>query len=73
MPHRTPGVMSPSSLQEVAWQQGLTATQDTAIPAVMLHVADTGGVTGLAVPLHLSSRITHGDRPHTPKLCTLPH
>lgn len=66
-------MMSSSSLQDIAWQQGLTATRDTATPAVMLHMADTGGVTGLAVPLHLSSWITHGDRPHTPKLCKLPH
>lgn len=73
MRRRTPGVMSPSSLQEIVWPQGLTATQDTTIPAVMLHLADTGGVTGLAVPLHVSSRITHRDRSHTPKLSTLPH
>lgn len=43
------------------------------IPVVTLHVADTGGVTRLAVPLHLSSQITHRDRPHSPKLSTLPH
>lgn len=47
--------------------------QNTTIPVVMLHVADTGGVTWLAVPLHLSSWITHGDTSHTPKLSTLPH
>lgn len=61
MPRRTPGMMSPTSLQELAWQQELTTTQDTPIPVVTLHVADTGVVTWLAVPLHLSSRITHGD------------
>lgn len=54
-------MLSPTSLQEPAWQPELTAMQDTPIPVVTLHVAGTGGVTQLAVPLHVSSRITHGD------------
>lgn len=47
--------------------------QDIAIPVVMLQVAHTGGVTWLAVPLHFSSQMPHGDRSHSPKLSTLPH
>lgn len=73
MSHGTPSVTSPISLQELAWQHGLTATQETPIPVQRLHVADTGGVTRLAVPLHLSLGITHGDRSHSLKLSTLPH
>lgn len=45
MSHGTPSVTSPISLQELAWQHGLTATQETPIPVQRLHVADTGGVT----------------------------
>lgn len=73
MSHGTPSVTSPISLQELAWQHGLTATQETPILVQRLHVADTGGVTRLAVPLHLSLGITHGDRSHSLKLSTLPH
>lgn len=59
-------MLSPTSVQELAWQQELTATQDAPIPVVSLHVADTAGVTRLAVPLHLSS---HGDISFSQVIC----
>lgn len=72
MPCRTPSVMSHVSLQEPAQWHRQAAVQEP-MPVPGLSVADTRGCKWLAPPRHLSSRITHGGRSHSPKLSTLSH